>query len=115
LLLNSAKLALIQNIKNKTTTVQGKFKSAKPSTNYSQILKTLTKKRKAQAMTFKKFKKAQFKDFFDDFSIQMIGSKLTTLNYHSGKFTFSAEIIGKRTDMDTKAETFLIQWNPKNM
>ncbi len=115
MLLNTAKMALIQNIKNKTTSVPGKLKSAKPSMNYSQILKTLTKKRKLQAMTLKKFKKAHFKDFLDDFSIKMIGSKLMELNYNSGKFTFSAEIIGTRTDTTTNAEAFLIQWNPKNM
>jgi len=45
----------------------------------------------------------------------MIGSKLMELNYNSGKFTFSAEIIGTRTDTTTNAEAFLIQWNPKNM
>lgn len=83
--------------------------------NYSQILKTLAKKRKTQAMTAKKFKKAQFKDFLDDFSIKIIETKLKSLNYESGRFRFSAQIIASQVDLATNEEMFLIQWVPKNM
>jgi len=113
-LLNNAKKALIQNIKNKNNSATT-FKSAKPLPNYSQILKNLTKKRKTQALTAKKFKKAQFKDFLDNFSVKVLESKLKALNYQSGVCTFKAEIIGSQSNHVTNSEMFLVQWNPKNI
>lgn len=114
LLLNNAKIALIQNIKNKNNTATS-LKSAKPQTNYSQILKTLTKKRKTQALAAKKFKKAHFKDFIDDFTVQVIENKLNFLEFKNGKCNFKAEIIGSHINNETNTEMFLVQWNPKNI
>jgi hypothetical protein len=63
----------------------------------------------------KKFKKAQFKDFLDDCSTNIIQNKLNNLNYQSGKITFNAEIIGMHVNNSTNTEMFLIEWHPKNM
>ena len=144
LLLNSAKLALIENIKNKSKSnatsneVADKQQSKKNAEatnrksqtdnrttgvrrngmklpNYSQILKTLTKKRKIQDLTAKKFKKAQFKDFLDDCSIKLIENKLKCLNYQSGKVTLNAQIIASHVNNATNIEMFLVQWHPPNM
>ena len=112
-LLNTAKLALIENIKNKNNTNQ--LKSAKPLPNYSLILKNLTKKRKTQALMTKKFKKAQFKDFIDAFSVEVIDNKLRALNYQNGKCTFKAEILGSQMNETTNTEMFLVKWNPPNI
>lgn len=119
-LLNTAKQSLIQNIKNKNNSDRNKptsevLKSSKPLPNYSQILKTLTKKRKMQVLGAKKFKKAQFKDFIDDSSVKVLSNNLNLLNYESGTCTFSAEIIGSHYNNSTNSELFLVQWSPVNI
>lgn len=112
-LLNNAKLALLENIKNKNNVTQ--LKSAKPLPNYSLILKNLTKKRKTQALMAKKFKKAQFKDFIDDFSVDVIHGKLKALDYRNGKVTFRVEILGSQMNETTNTEMYLVKWNPPNI
>jgi hypothetical protein len=87
--------------------------------NYSQFLKSLTKKRKAQlsnAEAYKrKFKKAQFKDYVDACSLKVIDHRLNKLNWRAGMLTFNANIVGQRTDSVTGAQTYLVEWTPKNM
>lgn len=63
----------------------------------------------------KKFKKAQFKDFVDDFSVDVIQGKLKALNYQNGKCTFRVEILGSLKDETTNTEMYLVKWNPPNM
>jgi hypothetical protein len=87
--------------------------------NYSQILKTLTKKRKNLSNNDttgrNKFKKAQYKDYIDPTSFKIIEKKLKNLNYESGKVTFNAKIISSRVDSSTKTQSFLVEWQPRNM
>lgn len=157
-ILNSAKLALIHNIKHKNKSSSqlnelnpntdnseigsdrnGKRKfngKAKSSTNlmngnhtngtngstngstrfqnYSQILKALTKKRKTTDFNKKKFKKAQFKDFFDACSLKVVDDKLDQLSFKSGTCTFQANIVGSCVNMSTGVETYEVEWHPKN-
>ena len=87
--------------------------------NYSQILKTLTKKRKNLSNNDttgrNKFKKAQYKDYLDPTSFKIIDKKLKHLNYESGKVTFNAKIISSRVDSSTNLQSFLVEWQPRNM
>lgn len=86
---------------------------------YTNFLKGLSKKRKAQltnAESYRiKFKKAQFKDFVDACSLKVVDDRLKKLKYQSGTLTFTASIIGSKINSETKSEMFLIEWTPKNM
>ena len=148
LLLKSAKIALIQNIKNKSKIncikalqkqAQGENKTAKNENlqtvnsanypkadsvngsdvklpNYAQLFKALTKrKRPQQDASVKKFKKVQYKDFVDDFSLKVIENKLKSLNYNSGTITFQAKIIAHHFNSSTNNDHYLVEWSPKNM
>jgi len=100
------KLALI---KTKSTN------SLNKAASYTQLLKTLTKKRK-QISNAKKFKKVQYKDFFEKFSVKILENRLESLDYMptTGKIKFAANIIGSKTN-EQGHESFLIEWTPKNM
>lgn len=86
--------------------------------NYAQLLKALTKKRKAQNnadQLKKRFKKANYKDFFDTCSVRVIEHRLSSLNYDSGSIMFKANVIASQLNSVTGVESFLIEWEPKNM
>jgi hypothetical protein len=100
------KLALI---KTKSTS------SLNKAASYTQLLRTLTKKRK-QISNAKKFKKVQYKDFFEKFSVKILERRLESLEYAptTGKIKFTANIIGTKTN-EQGTESFLIEWTPKNI
>ena len=125
-LLKSAKLAVIQNIKNKNEQKADEIQlddsvSNKNDTNlldYSEILKALTKKRKALTSEAlgKKFKKAQYKDFVDECTTSVVDHKLKMFNYQSGEVVLQANIIGVKPKTSTsKCELILVEWIPKQM
>jgi hypothetical protein len=105
-----------QMLKTKLALIKTKSSnSLNKAASYTQLLRTLTKKRK-QISNAKKFKKVQYKDFFEDFSVKILENRLESLNYKptTGKITFTANVIGSKTN-EQGDESFLIEWAPKNI
>lgn len=125
LLLKSAKLAHTSMLDDKTaaliTTAAAKLSDSSKTDlelpNYSEILKALSKKRKAltSESASKKFKKVQYKDFIDECVVSCVDSKLRTLNYESGELVLKANIIGVKPKTAKRKEMLLVEWTPANM
>lgn len=86
--------------------------------DFSQLFKTLTRKRKANAANDqlrRRFKKANYKDYFDPGSVRVVEDKLKKLNYKSGQLTLKAKIVASEINAQTGVEWYKVEWMPGNM
>lgn len=81
----------------------------------THILKSFRKRKANASEHFKRFRKANYKDFFDVCSLQLCTARLQDLNFKSGFVTFRASIVASNKDASTGNELFLVEWEPKNM
>jgi len=97
------------SVSNGTTTVDYKSKLV-------HILKSFSRKRKANASEqLKRFRKANYKDFFDSCSLQLCTARLQQLDFKSGYVTLVARIVASNRDAQTNVQSYLVEWSPPNL
>ncbi len=63
-----------------------------------------------------KFKKAQYKDYLDPTSVKVIQKRWKDLSFDSsGKIHFQAKIVSSKLNLETNVESYLVEWQPRNM
>lgn len=81
----------------------------------THILKTFRRRKANASEQLKRFRKANYKDFFDVCSLQLCTARLQNLNFQSGYVTFRARIVASNINSSTGVESYLVEWEPKNM